>query len=439
LVMTNSECSAASPPQLTDKGPSVRDIQLLYRAAEARAARLRLLVKLGRDLVNARGLTALLHLALERATAFIAHDHGSILLRTKPDGPLKVFASVGADALPVEMYIHDLSANIVGRALQHGKPIVLDPRQAALDDLGPPHARPATSIVCLPLITSDARAIGVLQLKSTTPVQPLDADDIDVLGLLASQVAAVVASVQLNEENERLLEALIERERRLADLVGRLLVAQENERRRIAYELHDGLAQVTTSVHQHLQAFAARYPQQSTEASAALEQALALAQRAVREARTVIAGLRPIVLDDFGLATAVWLELEALQKAGWQVTYIDALDNDRLPSIVETALFRVAQEALNNVRKHTKASRVRVRLTCLGETVRLAVRDWGPGFANTARLKDADAGEYIGLLGMQERVALLGGTCCILSRPGAGTLVIVHVPLSQRTQGDNDA
>ncbi|MCG8348226.1 MAG: GAF domain-containing sensor histidine kinase [Chloroflexales bacterium] len=433
--MVGSERAAAYTPQLS----SVRDMQLLYRAAEARAARLRLLVELGRDLVNARGLSTLLHLALERATAFSAHDHGSILLLIKPNGPLKVFAAVGTDALPVETHIHDLSANTVGRALQNNKPIVLDPRQAALDDLAPPHAKPATSVVCLPLITSDAQAIGVLQLKSTIPVQPLDADDIDVLALLASQVAAVVASVQLNEENEHLLEALIERERRLADLVGRLLVAQENERRRIAYELHDGLAQVTTSVHQHLQAFAARYPQQSAEAGSALDQALELAQRAVREARTVIAGLRPIVLDDFGLATAVRLELEVLQKAGWRISYVNTLDNVRLPSIVETALFRVAQEALNNVRKHTKVTRVRLRLTCFGDTVRLAVRDWGPGFAKTTRSKDADAGEHIGLLGMQERVALLGGTCRILSRPGAGTLVIVNVPLPQRNKGDNDA
>src|SRR5919199_1532765 len=111
-------------------------------------------------------------------------------------------------------------------------------------------------------------------------------------------------------------------ERHLQDLVGRLLVAQEEERHRVAYEVHDGLAQVAASAHQHLQAYARYHRPRSPEARQQLARALELAQRTVREARGVVANLRPTTLDDFGLGEG------------------------RLAAPVETALYRVVQEAL---------------------------------------------------------------------------------------------
>src|SRR5205085_6223363 len=137
-----------------------------------------------------------------------------------------------------------------------------------------------------------------------------------------------------------------------------LLVAQEEERRRVAYEVHDDLAAVAASAHQHLQAFARHHRPRSPEAREQFDRVLELAQRTVREARRVVANLRPTTLDDFGLAAALRLQVEELRDEGWQVSYQEALGPARLPSLVETALFRVAQEALTNVRKHAHTTQV---------------------------------------------------------------------------------
>lgn len=242
------------------------------------------------------------------------------------------------------------------------------------------------------------------------------------LAILSDQAASAL-------ERTRLYQAVAERERRLGDLVQRLLLAAEEERRGVAFEIHDGLAQLAAATQQHLEGFAARYRTRSTRRRDDLAQALRLASETVREARHVIAGLRPTVLDDFGLGPALAYEIQTLRAEGWEVDYSDGLGQDRLDSSIETALFRVGQEALANVRKHAQTRRVAVRLGRRGDTVRLEVRDWGRGF----RLKAAQAGagpsERVGLAGMQERIALLSGRLSVQTRPGAGTRIRAEVPL----------
>jgi signal transduction histidine kinase len=230
-------------------------------------------------------------------------------------------------------------------------------------------------------------------------------------------------------ERQRLYEALAKRERQLQDLVGRLILSQEEERRRVAYNLHDGLAQTAAGAHMHLRGFARRYQAHLPEAREELDRAVELAQRVVREARGVVAELRPTALDDLGLEAALEAEIEELRKEGWQVEYEADLGPDRLAPAVETALFRVAQEALRNARKHAGAERARVALRRSDRAVHLEVQDWGRGF-DPARLPEGGGpGERIGLSGMRERVALLGGQCEVHSRPGAGTRVVAEVPL----------
>jgi signal transduction histidine kinase/CheY-like chemotaxis protein len=558
-----------------------RELSGLYEAARDRAARFRLLVELGKDLVAARGLDAVLRLALERATAFSGHDGGSILLLASPDGPLEVRASIGVDPVAPGTTITDRERSVAGQALQVGRPLILE---GAAEDLGTGwrgYSKPIPSSICLPLVTPRSEPLGVLALKSTTRVLRLDEHDLDLLQLLAAQLAAVVESAHLHERLQRSLDALLalheagqvlgasleadaigerlldiagrvagldaavislrsgaqprtslrvwqaigpeprwrdaqrgpavraarreaaasgqprlvrlhprtdkaprvawcvplrvqdrvlgvleaygpesladeasgeilgslalqaasalenarlyrelgEREQQLQALVGRLLVAQEEERRRVAYDVHDGVAQVAASAHQHLQAYARYHRPRSPDARVDLERALDMARRTVGEARRVIADLRPTVLDDFGLATALRRQVDALRAEGWQVSYDETLGAGRLPPAVETALFRVAQEALANVRKHAATTRVHLGLRRKGRVVRLEVQDWGRGFRPTAARDGAGPGERVGLPGMQERVALLGGRCRVHSRPGAGTRVVAEVPL----------
>jgi PAS domain S-box-containing protein len=218
-----------------------------------------------------------------------------------------------------------------------------------------------------------------------------------------------------------MLENIIERKR------AKLL---EEEKHHVAYELHDGLAQVAASAHHHLQAFAGRYRPRSLQARRELDRALELAQLSVKEARRLIAGLRPTALDDFGVATALRLQVEVHRADGWTITYNETLGSERLPPTIETTLFAVAQEALTNVRKHACATQVCLTLERQESMIRLEVQDWGCGFEPLAVLHEASLGEHLGLREMQERVELVGGHLTVSSRPGFGTLVVAVVPLT---------
>jgi PAS domain S-box-containing protein len=264
-----------------------------------------------------------------------------------------------------------------------------------------------------------ARVVGVLELHGRGPAVTWP---IDELGILADQAASAL-------ERAHLYQALSERERRLEGLVRRLLLTQEEERRRFAYEVHDGLAQLATAAEQHLEAFASHYHSRSHQRAGELRKALDLSGRMVLEARRMIAGLRPTVLDERGLAAAISLELEGLRAEGWQVEFTNDLGAIRLDATLETALFRVLQEGLANVRKHAASRRVAVRLERGSRSVQLEVRDWGRGFQPSAVRRCAGPSEQVGLAGIQERIALLRGRCTIHSRPGAGARIRVEVPL----------
>jgi signal transduction histidine kinase len=234
---------------------------------------------------------------------------------------------------------------------------------------------------------------------------------------------------RLGDALEAASALLTNREQRLEYLVGSLFQAQEDERRRVAHDLHDGLAQVAAAAHQHLQAYAERFPPQDPLALASLSRVLDLAQRAVRDARAAIAGLRPTALDDFGLAHALRLEADALVADGRDVTFANDLGPERPRPLAETALFRICQEALTNIRKHAgPEARIHISLDHSDGWVRLAIQDDGCGFdaAEVARAA-RKPGERIGLDAIRERVAFSGGKVRITSAPGRGTLVEVQM------------
>ena len=270
----------------------------------------------------------------------------------------------------------------------------------------------------LPLLVRD-RLIGVLEAYG--PISLLARQNEETLISLANQGASAL-------ENARLYADLAERENRLQDLIRKLITAQEEERRKVSYEVHDGLAQTAAGAHQLLQAFARRHPPDSEQGRKDLDRVLQLVQQTVGEARYVIADLRPTALDDLGLGAAVRLQVEKISAEGCEVDYEEALGEERLPAEVETALFRITQEALTNVRKHAPSTRVKISLRQLNNYVQLQVRDWGPGFDPERATDGGGPGERLGLSSMRERVALLGGNLEIRSRPGEGTEVVAEIP-----------
>lgn len=281
------------------------------------------------------------------------------------------------------------------------------------------HEAEPTVGMCIPLKTRN-NVVGVLEAYGSESLA--EDDTAEILVSLAGQAASAL-------ENARLYEQLGEREQKLQDLVGKLLRAQEEERRRVAYEVHDGLAQVAVAAHQHLQVFARRHHWGRPKSQADLERILKLVRSTVTESRRIIANLRPTVLDDLGLASAIALEVENLRDSGYWVDFEEKLGDERLPLPAEIALFRVTQEALTNMRKHAQTERACIKLWRQDSWAYAEVRDWGRGFDPAKSLVGEGPGERIGLSGMRERVVLLGGDFDIRSRPGAGTAVVAGIPL----------
>ena len=270
-------------------------------------------------------------------------------------------------------------------------------------------------------LQSGPRVIGLLEitLGETSPAMPFSSRR---LGGLVNQVALALA-------HTRALDTALSRERQLGVLLDRLITVEEEERTRLAHEIHDGLAQMVAGAHQSLQHVRDTLDLPADGLGQEFDRGLEILRQALGETRRVIGGLRPLVLEDFGLSTAVRAHLQQLQtQLGWQAEFLTRLRTPRLPVPVEVGLYRIAQEALNNAAKHAKAAKVRVRLEEHSTGIVLEVRDFGRGFVVEAVRDGRGSGDRVGLPGMEERAKMLGGVCRITSAPGGGTRVRVELP-----------
>jgi signal transduction histidine kinase len=242
---------------------------------------------------------------------------------------------------------------------------------------------------------------------------------------------AVAVSIAL--ENSKLYESLDDHKQQLQELVEQMIDAQEAERKYVAYELHDGLVQYLVGARLQLSKLTASCASGSQEEQV-LTDAMSHLTQAVQEGRRVTEGLRPTLLDNLGLAPALSeLAHDMGEVSGWQVTFDNQIGEARLSPTVELTAFRIAQEALTNVRKHGKASRVVVTLAQNNKTLCVSVRDGGVGFEPELACGERSC---FGLIGMRERAALVGGSCEIESNIGQGSVVTARLPLEFRDKGD---
>jgi two-component system, NarL family, sensor kinase len=277
-----------------------------------------------------------------------------------------------------------------------------------------------TSMVSVPMLVR-GRVVGVLNVHSRLARNYGD-DDL----LLLVQVANLMARAI---ENARLYQRLAEREEMLERFATRTVEAQELERRRLAGEIHDGISQRLVSLWYHLLAAedalrgGAPPGGDPNRVQRELETAKALATEALGEARAAITGLRPFVLDDLGLGPG----LESLGRSLAAVEVEVEVEPVELPGHVEVALYRIAQEALQNVVKHADATTVRLRLAAADDGVHLVITDDGCGFDLDEEAGAEERHSY-GLVGIRERAELIGATLTLTSRPGTGTKVEVVLP-----------
>lgn len=220
--------------------------------------------------------------------------------------------------------------------------------------------------------------------------------------------------------------------RELRALSERATHAQEEERRRIARNLHDETSQALSSLIISLEQIENALPADASHLRPRLRKSLELANRTLEDLRNIIYDLRPTMLDDLGLIPAIrWYARSTLEESGILLEFDFPEQPVRLPEHIETELFRIIQEGINNIRHHAQATRVILRLDCQPEYMFLELEDDGSGFDVPKTASTALLSKRLGLLGIQERAALLGGEIQVESHPGAGTRMRVSLPVGE--------
>ncbi len=283
------------------------------------------------------------------------------------------------------------------------------------------------SVLCAPLLLGGSMR-GILAFFDLPDLQVLD---VPLAQTLADQITAAM-------DNDRLYQEVQLREKRRGELLRKLITAQEEERKRIARELHDEAGQAITALMMSTSMAAASLPEHMREEQEKFLETNKLARDVLSEIRKIILELRPAVLDDLGLIPAIrWYAKNQLEAASIETDLkLDGAMKQRLPTEIEVTVFRVVQEAFTNILRHSGATKVKVSLKSSNGTLRLSVADNGNGFAPEQVLNAQDKDRGWGLRGMQERVILLSGTLDIKSSPKSGTVIKVGIPLTRGEQPD---
>ena len=313
-----------------------------------------------------------------------------------------------------------LGHGVSGWVASHREPVVIisdkeaDPRYLPFDSL---RGSDFTSMVSVPMETDPGGLVGVLNVH-TVARREFSARDVELLLVIGKLIAGAMHQARLHRQ-------LVVRERAHENFVEQVIQAQEIERRRLAGDIHDGISQRLITLSYWLDAATRTVAENPAGAGEQLGRARELVDLTLQEARAAIGGLRPPVLDDLGLAGG----LASLARSIPQLRLELDLSDRRLPDHIEVALYRIAQECLQNVVKHAQASAARLSFGVHDDVARLEIVDDGIGFDTLENPLGSDEMGGYGLLSMAERAEIVGGRLNIRSRPGAGTAVTATIPV----------
>ncbi len=373
----------------------------------------RLVIKVTEEVTSELELDRVLPKVMEIAVDLVGADGGVIALLDEERNIIRY------------PYVHHLSPELAdvtvskgeglsGQVMMTGEPMVIDNYQAY------PKAVPAfveaglMSVAIVPVVTGD-RTFGALSVLSINDTKAFSERDIRLLTAIGRQAGIAIENAYLYE-NMRFYARQITQ-------------AQENERRRIARELHDDTIQSLVGLSRRMEALRTSDGLLSAEAAARVAELQEATGDMIKRVRRFSQDLRPSILDDLGL-------LPTLDELTADLDRQDGLDAEfrvrgkerRLSSEMELTLFRIAQEALNNVRRHAEASHVVTTVEMGDSGVTLSVEDDGKGFDPPTLADHPPVTGKLGLIGMHERARLLGGSLVVESEPGQGTKVVVSVP-----------
>jgi len=375
-----------------------------------------------------RDLDTVLRIALYNVLELISGSVGGILLLNEKTKTLYYRVQRGLSAQYTEGRRIPLGEGIAGRVAQSGEPMLSedvskDPRAADPDLVS---AEGIKGFVSIPLKTKD-RVVGVMNVFSHVPGR-FGADDVSLLNSIGDYLGTTIEQARLYEHLARVGE-------RYKDLLQHALTAQEQERKRVAAELHDETAQSLTSLTLSLQAIIGMAEMKGfgdAEFIERLKTTHSYAVHAGNEIVRLMKELRPTLLDELGLPAAIHrYAKDSLQAQGFNLSAEFIGTEQRFQPEVEVTLFRIAQGAIGNILEHSGAKNVSIKLECTDTECVLNIADDGKGFDVNKLTRVERGGRGAGLFTMRERTSLLGGTGYVKSKPRHGTEIIVKVPLAR--------
>jgi signal transduction histidine kinase len=425
--------SGKSPPP--EKGLSSGDIEDLeytlqhlerenerlrtgYTSLSRRLIGLRMLQHIAQDLVSDLDVDRLLKRILRAAINAAEGTAGSLLLLDSHTQEL-VFAVVeggGGKALEGQRMPKD--RGLAGWVVTHNQPLIVDDvhqDERFFERIPNGVAFKVSSQICVPLVAK-GEMIGVIQVLNKVNEAHFDGNDLDLLTSFAAQSAAAIENVRLYQN--------LKRER------DRLIAVEEEVRRRLARDLHDGPAQLLAALITNIEFIHELLDREPRKVSEELQNLRPLAQKALRQVRTLLFDLRPVILETQGLVPALQSYVEQQQETNDLSFHLQVSGfSGRLTPPAEQTIFSIIQEAVGNTRKHARAHNVWIAVAEQNRQLTVGVRDDGQGFDVDRLNADYDQRGSLGMLNMRERAQDIGGQLSIRSQPGKGTTIVLTVPL----------
>ena len=403
-----------------------KDTAIPSSDSESKADDLVALSRVSAAISSLRDLDAILEVALDNVLNIMNGTKGGILLLDEHTQTLsyRVYRGLSAEyAKEMQLKVGD---GIAGKVAQSGRSILLEDISA-----DPRTARPEwvrreglKAWLSVPLRAKEA-VLGVINVASDAP-HHFTKHDMHLLHSIGDQVGVAVEEAKLYEQLRRSRE-------RYRQLAQQVLLAQEDERRRIARELHDDTSQSLSGLALNLQALiemADMIGVQDAEFKTRMNKAHSLATQIGNEVSRLIADLRPTLLDTLGLIPAIRHYAETnLTALNINISFEFEAVGESFPPPMEAGLFRWAQGAIGNIMQHSDAKNVTISLKREGTELILSISDDGKGFDVSQLTGIEEGGRGAGLFSMKERVRLLGGNCSVQSQPGQGTTATARVPL----------
>lgn len=366
-------------------------------------------------------LNAVLDHILSQAKSILGAESGSIMLVEAGRSQLIVVAAFGPRARRIQGRSQAMGEGVAGWVATNGRPLLLhgshpDPRFKRVC-----RRNDVRDALCVPL-QADGQLLGVISLNNRLGERPFTEADLEMLIALSHQAALAIRNARSYEEMRR-------QRRTVERLLSELTRAQEEERKRIALQIHDGPAQTMFAALRNLEAARAVRPDDSERLISAMEELERTIRSAIQETRALMLDLRPPCLDDIGLPSALRSYAEQFEKRSKIRTRVDRKGLDRrLPTVLESCFYRITQEALTNVWKHARARNACVLLEIRERVCTLEIKDDGEGF-DPGEVSERE-GQHLGLSSLRDRVELVGGQLTVVTNTGQGTTIRVSAPVT---------